>query len=86
MENKLKIAVGIIIILLLIIVYTNVIIPQYDKYNLNKKREIQQETIKIITDIIKQQIKQQGYIVIGEGEDAIILIEYPTQNTGDNLK
>jgi len=75
-NRKLMIAIGIIVILLIFIGYSSVIKPKWNKYTLDRKIETQQETIKLIVDLIHQQINQQRYVVIGEGEEAMILIQY----------
>ena len=70
--NKFIIAVGIIIVLVLVIFGIVVLKPQLEKYIEDKQVEAQINVVNIIMQIINE----QGYVVLGEGEEQVILIKY----------
>ena len=71
MDKKLKISIGIIIVLLLVVGYF-VNKPQLDKYLIN--RDI--KTAENIVGQIATAIRTQGYIILNFEDKQMILVEY----------
>ena len=72
LDKNLKIAVTIIIILIVIGSTYFIAKPKYDNFISQKQVEAAQQTVAVIVDAIKT----NGYVQIGEGVNAITLIEY----------
>ena len=70
--SKLIIAISIIVILVLVILGIVVVKPQVEKYIVQKQVDAQ---IVVVNTII-QIVEQQGYVVLGEGEEQVALIKY----------
>jgi uncharacterized membrane protein affecting hemolysin expression len=72
-DLKFKVAIAVIIVLVLALLYLVVIGPSIQGYVINQQIQGQQATINAII----QTVDQQGYVVLGNGENAIVLSRNP---------
>jgi len=82
-DKKLGIAVLIIVVLAVALLYVLVIGPKIQGYVIAKETIAQENVVNAILSIVEQ----QGYVAIGQGENAVVLVKYepnPTQQVVDN--
>ncbi len=68
-DVKFKVAIGVIVILTLALLTVVVIAPSFQGYVINKQIESQQAAVNTII----QQVNQQGYIVLSNDEQTVVL-------------
>ncbi|MBS3073136.1 hypothetical protein J4477_04855 [Candidatus Pacearchaeota archaeon] len=79
-DKKFLIAVVIIAILALVLVYVLLIGPKVQGYVVQKQISAQEVAVQTIIEIVNQ----QGYVVLGQGNDSVVLVRYnPEQNQPD---
>ncbi|MFA6022751.1 MAG: hypothetical protein WC781_01545 [Candidatus Pacearchaeota archaeon] len=83
MDKKFAVAIGIIVVLALVLVYVLFIGPTIQGFVVQKQVAAQ----KIAVQTIMQVVNQQGYVVLGEGNDTMILVRYqqPQSTTNSSL-
>ena len=72
-DKKFAIALTVIVVLALALVYITLVGPKIQGYIINSQIEAQQE---VVNGII-QFVNQQGYIILGQGESAVVLVRSP---------
>ena len=81
MDKKFGVAILIIAVLAIALLYVTFIGPSISGYVEDKRIQGQTETVQAILQIVEQ----QGYVAIGEGEDAVVLVKYqPQENITTN--
>ena len=71
-DRRFTIAVFIIILLVLLLVYVMIIGPKIQGYMVRSQIEAQKSAVNTIVQIVNQ----QGYIVLGDGDNAVVLVKY----------
>jgi len=72
LRKYLKISITLIVILLLVIVYFLIAKPQIDGYVVKKQVDAMDQTVSLII----QAVNQNGWVQLGEGENAILLCRF----------
>ena len=71
-DKKFVIALIVIVVLALALSYVVFIGPKIQGYLINKQTRAQENVVKTIVQIVDQ----QGYVVLGDGNDSVVLIKY----------
>jgi len=71
-DKKFAIAVFIIVVLAFILLYFVVVGPRIEGYVINKQINAQQSAVNAIIQVVEQ----QGYVVLGDEENQIVLVKY----------
>ncbi len=71
-DRKFFIAAIIIVVLILVLVYVLLVGPKIQGYVVQKQVDAQQSAVQAIVQIVNQ----QGYVVLGQGNDSVVLVKY----------
>ena len=71
-DKKMVIAAIAIVVLALALIYVLLIEPKIQGYVVQKQVNAQEVTVQAIVQIVNQ----QGYVVLGQGNDSVVLVKY----------
>ncbi|MEK6873225.1 MAG: hypothetical protein AABW91_00080 [Nanoarchaeota archaeon] len=71
-DKKFLIAMVVIVVLALVLLYVLLIGPKIQGYVVQRQIDAQQVAVQTIVQVVNQ----QGYVVLGQGNDSIILVKY----------
>ncbi|OIO41437.1 hypothetical protein COU56_04430 [Candidatus Pacearchaeota archaeon CG10_big_fil_rev_8_21_14_0_10_31_9] len=71
-DKKMVIATIAIVVLALALIYVLLIEPKIQGYVVQKQVNAQEVTVQAIVQIVNQ----QGYVVLGQGNDSVVLVKY----------
>jgi len=72
-DKKFAIALIVIVVLVLVLVYLTLLGPKIQGYVVQEQIEAQQVAVNAIIQIVNQ----QGYVVLGQGDNAVVLVRSP---------